>query len=160
MKQSIHLLPKISDIDKIRKKYDPFYKKFKTHITLVYAFETKNQKELVNHINKSIEKIKPFEISFGKFYASNNFVCLEVIGRDCWKLYNNLNNGILAGFENKEVTFKPHVSIGVLETDEKAKQLAQLLNLKPISSKVKINSLFLLTFNDDFSIKSKKTFKL
>ena len=160
MKQSIHILPKIPEVDKIRKKYDSFYKKFKTHLTLVYIFEVNNQKALEEHITNSLKEIKPFKISLGKFYASNNYVCLEVKNKECWQLYKNLNRGVLTGFENKEVEFRPHISIAVLENSEKAKILTEQLNQKPINSDVLVNSICLSNLDEHVFIKSKKTFKL
>ena len=159
MKQVITLLIKNEEINKLRKKYYSAYKKFKTHLTLVYPFEVNNQTALFEHIFSSINKIKPFKIDFGKFYASNNFVCLAVESKGCWKLYNKLNRAILAGFENKEVKFRPHITITVLRTTREARALVKKLNRSQLTDRVSINLIYLLTLNKDHSIKSKKGFR-
>lgn len=161
MKQAIVILPKkIKNLEPIRKKYDSFYKKFKTHISLVYTFEIKNQVSLVKHIKESIENIPHFIINFQKFYNSKNYVCLKVKSKECWNLYKLLNKGILSKFENKEVKFQPHITIAVLSTSKEAAILAKRLNKKRILSKIRVDSICLLTLKKDGSLKSIKKFNL
>ena len=60
MKQAIViLLKKDRKIEKVRKD-----KKYRPHITLVYVFQNKDQKELIQHIKEAIKGIKSFNLSY------------------------------------------------------------------------------------------------
>jgi len=160
MKQTLVILPKLKEIEKLRKKYNPNHNKYKTHISLVYTFEIKDQKSLFEHIKDSVKNIKPFVIKQNKFYNSKNYVCLGIKSKDCWKFYKSLNKKLFKNFENKQVIFKPHITISSLKDNNESRHLVKQLNKIKINFRYKVDSISLLTLKENNSIKSIKTFRL
>jgi len=67
MKQVINIiLQRNKEVDKVRATYDPDYKKFKPHISLVYPFKDINQKDLLLTLNNdlTIKSIKKFKLKW------------------------------------------------------------------------------------------------
>ena len=58
----------LSKINSIRKKYDPFYKQIKPHLTLVYYF---NKKPAIERINNIIKNVSSFKVRLNKIRASS-----------------------------------------------------------------------------------------
>ena len=78
MKQVINILINNPRIEILRKKYDPGINNYKTHLTLVYPFEVKDQAKLREHIEYCLDGIESFEIVFDKLRKSSNFLVLDV----------------------------------------------------------------------------------
>jgi hypothetical protein len=164
MQQAIVLLIKKSEgINKIRKRYDPFWKKYRCHLTLVYRFRKKKASIIDKHIKDSIKLIKPFQITFrgyGKSVNEHYLYFLIKRGRDnIIKLHKKLNFGILKHVKNKKMPkYLPHISLGVFKTK---KQIDQALKQLPkIQVNEKVDRIQLLTLDKNRNIKSIKTFKL
>lgn len=163
MKQTINLLLKSKRLDILRTKYDSPYKKIKTHITLVYPFEVENQEKLVEHIESSICGLSQFKITLQKARKSGKHLVLDVVENKnlLIDLYKKLNSGILAGFENKELSiYLPHVTLGVFESSDKMSEALANLREQNLSYSVEIDAINLLTLNSDDSVKEIKVFKL
>ena len=166
MKQVIAiLLKREKNIEQIRKIYVPNYRKFKPHITIVYPFEFRSQKELYRHIETSISKIKPFRLSLCglKKSAKEYYLYLLVsLGKnELIKLYKNLNSGILKYFKNKYMPkYIPHLSLGVFKTNDEIKNAIREIKKENICFKTKIDSIQLLTFDKSHSLKRIENFKL
>jgi len=163
MKQTINILLKSKRLDILRTKYDSPYKKVKTHITLVYPFEVENQEKLVEHIEYSICGISQFKITLQKARRSGKHLVLD--GADSKNLlidlYKKLNSGILAGFENKELSiYLPHVTLGVFESNEEMNEALAKLREQNLSYLIEVDAINLLTLNSDDSVKEIKVFKL
>lgn len=165
MKEVINILINNKEIRNIRREFDPFHKKFNSHISLVYPFENIPQKKLYSHIKKSIENFSPFYITLKNPYASvtkDSYICLPVLKNKniLMKLYKKLNSGILKGFENIEVKYKPHITLGVFKgaCTNDFTQAYKKIKDKKINIEIKINCIYLLTLKKDFSIRNIKRF--
>jgi len=163
MKQTINILIDNPRIENLRKKYDPNYKKIKTHLTLVYPFEVQEQDKLKEHIEYCLNGLENFEIIFQKVRKSKNFLVLDVTTnrQKLLDLYKKLNSGVLAGFENKELSiYLPHITLGFFNLDE---ELMKVINeLREIGSnyRVLVDKINLVTLNKDDSIKEVESFNL
>ena len=121
MKQTIFIPIKNPRIDALRKKYDTNFKKIQTHVTLVYPFEVRDQIQLTHDLDYCLKELVSFEIVFENFRKSSNYLVLDAgkNQRILLELYKKLNSGILAGFENKDISiYLPHVTIGKFNLNE------------------------------------------
>ena len=163
MKQVINILISNPRIDILRKKYDKVFKKIKTHVTLVYPFEVKDQAKLQEHIEYCLSGIEPFEITFEKFRKSGNYLVLDV-GRNQDKLldlYKKLNSGILSGFENKDISiYLPHITMGLFDSNEELMKALGEMRQRGSNFRITVDKISLLTLNDDETAKEIKNFEL
>lgn len=141
------------------------YKNHKPHITLVYPFEIKNQKDLEKHIKKSIENIKPFKITLKGFHKSKKeyYLALAIYqGKSqIMGMYRNLNSGILKNFKNPKIPrYVPHMTLGKFKSKKERDKIIKDLKAQNLEFSTKINSIQLITIRKDESIKSTKSFKL
>jgi 2'-5' RNA ligase len=166
MKQTILLLlKKDQKIEEIRKKNNIDIKKYKPHISLVYTFEVKDQKALFEHIGNAIRNIVPFDLELEKLEKSKKdyFLYLSPIKgkKEILSIHKQLSKGILSGFENKDMPkYIPHMSLGIFKSKEEIDLAIKKLKKDGMNYKAWINSIQLLTLNEDNSIKTIKNFKL
>jgi 2'-5' RNA ligase len=163
MKQVINIIIDNPRIENLRRKYDVNYKKFKTHLTLVYPFEVKDQEKLKEHILFCLARLEPFEIVFQKVRKSKNFLVLDVTTnrQKLLDLYKKLNSGILAGFENKEISiYLPHLTLGVFDSNEALMEVINELRSIGSNYRILVDKINLATLNEDNSIKDIETFVL
>ena len=166
MKQVLTLfLEKNEDIEEIRKKYVPNYEKFEPHITLVYPFEVEEQNKVKEHINKVLEEFKIFNISLEGIQKSAEGYYLYLLvnkGKEIIeKLHGKLNGGILSDFKNQDMpVYIAHLSIGVFESEEEREKAFEEISKKKIYFETKINSIQLITINEDHSLKNNEVFRL
>lgn len=163
MKQTINILLKSKRLDILRKKYDSPYKKIKTHITLVYPFEVENQERLTEHIEHCLTGLTQFKITLQKARKSGTHLVIDAVDNNeiLIDLYKKLNSGILAGFENKELSiYLPHVTLGVFSAPEKMSEALAKLREQNLSYLIDVDAINLLTLNSDDSVKETKAFKL
>jgi 2'-5' RNA ligase len=120
IKRCIHIFPNFlnqTDIQKLREQYDPIYKLIPPHITLVFPFESNiPSKELNEHIEISIAKLKPFPIHLQGITGTQDFYLFLVKkGNDSIiELHDQLYTGILSSYLNREYSYLPHLTIGKL----------------------------------------------
>jgi len=165
MKQAIViLLGKSKEIELIRKKYDPFYKKIENHISLVFPFENVNQKVLSEHINKSISGIKPFKLALRGIKKSQKDFYLYLLAdkgkKTILKLHKHFYSSFLAKWLKKDIPYIPHLTLGIFKTKTQIDNAVKELKNKKIRFDAKIDSIYLLTLKKDLSIKSLKRFRL
>jgi 2'-5' RNA ligase len=163
MKKTINILLKSKRLDILRKKYDSPYKKIKTHITLVYPFEVKNQEKLAEHIEHCLTGLTQFKITLRKAKKSGKQLVIDAVDNNelLMDFYKKLNSGILTGFENKELfIYLPHVTLGVFNSTEKMNEALAKLREQNLSYLVEVDAINLLTLNSDNSIKDIRSFKL
>ncbi len=164
--QVINILFNNSNLTKIRQKYDPCYNPhIKNHLTLVYPFYVEDKLLLINHIKKSISKIKPFNIYFSGLRESTKEYYLYLLvskgKKQVISLYKNLNSGILKNFKNKDMpVYIPHISLGCFKTKASLEESKKQLKKIKINFSQKISSIQLLTIGENNKIIDKKTFKL
>ena len=165
MKQAIViLLPENKRIRKIRKKYEPNYKKFKLHTTLAFPFENVNQEKLFQHIKDSIKNIKPFKLRLGGLRKSPKEYYLYLLakkGKDkIVKIHKNLYSKILTKWLRKDIPYIPHITLGVFKTKKEIDNAIKEIKNQNLILKTKVNAISLLTLNKDDTIKSIKKYKL
>lgn len=166
MKQVINiLLKKDKSIERIREKYVSDYKKLRPHINLVYPFEINDQKELYNHINKSIKGTKPFKLTLKGLKKSSKEFYLYLLAdegnAELIKLYKNLNSGILKNFRNKSMPkYIPHLTIGVFKTKREIDCAMKELKGNKIRYETEIKSIQLITLDKNNLISRVKNFAL
>lgn len=151
-------------IDKIRIKYDPYFKKFKTHITIVYRFRKKKEEILYNHIRNAIKEIKSFKITLQGYGISEKehylYLSIKEGRQNVMKLHKALNSGILKNVKNKKVLrYIPHLTLGIFKTKKELNKARRELpkNLKVVE---KVDRITLLTLDKNKKTLSRKSFKL
>ena len=166
MKQVLTIfLEKDEKIEQVRKKYVSNYEKFESHITLVYPFEFKDQDKLKKHISESLKCFEPFEISLKGLQKSvKGYYIYLLVNKGKEKivsLHEKLNGGILNNFRNLDMPeYIAHLSIGVLQNEEQREKAIDEISKMNIKFEMKINSIQLLTIDEDHSLKSKENFYL
>ena len=158
-------LEKDDKIEQVRKKYIPNYEKFEPHITLVYPFEFKDQDKLKDHISESLKDFEPFEISLeGLQKSARGYYLYLLVNKGKEKivsLHEKLNEGILDAFRNSDMPkYVAHLSIGVLLNEEQREKAIEEISKMNIKFKMKINSIQLLTIDENHYLKSKEDFYL
>ncbi len=126
--------PKIdfSQINEIRKKYDPNYGFIEPHITLVFPTDASIGKEnLLTHIEDVVMNWKPFSISLSGLEKSwDDFLYIPVQeGRNqITSLHDNLYSGILSPFWRKDIPYTPHTTLGVFSDIQTMSDRAKALD--------------------------------
>tara|TARA_Y100000310_G_C20343338_1_gene650860 strand:+ start:203 stop:703 length:501 start_codon:yes stop_codon:yes gene_type:complete len=166
MKQVLTIfLEKDEKIEQIRKKYVPNYEKFEPHLTLVYPFEFQDQDKLKEHISESLKDFEPFNVSLKGLQKSAKGYYLYLLvdnGKEkIVSLHEKLNGGILNNFRNPDMPkYIAHLSIGVFENEEQREKAIDEISKMNIKFKMKLNSIQLLTIDEEHSLKSKEDFCL
>ncbi|MFA7707574.1 MAG: 2'-5' RNA ligase family protein [Candidatus Pacearchaeota archaeon] len=158
-------IPNNKEINKIRKKYDKYYKKFKNHITLSYPFKIGNQKILNEHIENSIKSIKSFKIVLKELKKSKKdyylYLLIKKGNKNILKLYKNLHSKLLTKFKNKDMPkYIPHLTLGSFKTNLDINNAIKQIKYQNLSIKTKINEICLLTFKKGPEIENIKRFNL
>lgn len=166
MKQVLTIfLEKDERIERVRKKYFPNYEKFEPHITLVYPFEFENQDKLKEHIIKSLNGSKPFEISLEGLQKSAKgyyiYLLVNKGNEKIFRLHKTLNSGLLNNFRNPDMPeYIAHLSIGILQNEKQREKAIDEISKMNIKFEMKIKSIQLLTIDEDHSLKSRVDFFL
>lgn len=118
--------PKIdySQINEIRKKYDPNYSYIDPHIALVFPIDSSfGEQKLINHIEDKVSNCKTFNMVISGLEKSWDYYLLLTVneGKDQRiSLHDNLYSGLLSPFWLKEIPYKPHITLGFF-ADRQAK---------------------------------------
>lgn len=118
--------PKIdySQINIIRKKYDPNYSFIDPHIAIVFPVDASiGEEKLIDHIEALIKTWKPFQISFSGLEKSWDYYLYLTIqegGEQIISLHDSLYSGMLSSFWLKDLPYKPHITLGFF-ADKQAK---------------------------------------
>ena len=152
------------EINKLRKKYDPNYKKYLPHLTLIYRFKKLPKQIIQEHIKKSIKGIKSFEVVFKGYSKSSIGLYLHLNikkGKEkVMKLHKSLKTGPLRAVKNpKMLRYVPHLSLGYCYNKNQLKKVIKSLP-KDLEVREKVNSVYLLTIDKKRKIKTKKRFLL
>ena len=104
-------------VERFRRKYDPLVDIIEPHITLIFPLPANriDENRLVNHINKTLSKWKPFDIHITGLKKSWDcwlFLLIKKGGNSIIKLHNELYTGILAKYLRKDIEFIPHITLG------------------------------------------------
>lgn len=164
MKQVLTIfLKKYEKIEQIRQKYVPNYEKFEPHITLVYPFEFENQDKLKEHISKALKNFKPFDISLKGLQKSVKEYYLYLLlnkGKEkIISLHEKLSSGILNNFRNTDMPkYIAHLSIGIFESEKQREKAIEEISKMNINFEIKIDSIQLLTIDENHSLKFKEDF--
>jgi len=163
MKQAIVIfIKKNKDIDRIRKKYDPYYKKFKSHITLAFPFENISQKELYNHIKKSLYGINSFKMTLQGVRKSPKEYYLYLLvkkgKKEILKIHKRFYLRLLTKYLRKDIPYIPHITLGIFKTKKEIDSALRELKDKKLKIKATVDSVYLINLNKDSSLKSYKQF--
>lgn len=112
----------INIIDEIREKYDPLAKHVRSHVTLVFTFEsTLSTIDIETHLREVLKNIKPFKLTLQEIIKIDNpfgmylFLNIQNGSNEIKMLNKELYKGILEEFKAdwlNENTFLPHMTIG------------------------------------------------
>jgi 2'-5' RNA ligase len=110
-------------VKEFRRKYDPLVNIIEPHITLIFPLPANqiDESQLVDHINKTLSKWKPFDIHMTGFKKSWDcwlFLLIKEGGNSIIKLHNELYTGILAKYLRKDIEFIPHITLGLFVKKE------------------------------------------
>lgn len=159
------LLKKNKEIERVRKKYDKDYKKFKPHINIVYPFEYANQEQLHSHIKESIQDTKPFKLVLKDLKKSSKdyylYLTVDKGKKEILRIYKNLHSKILTKFVNKDMPkYTPHLTLGHFKTKKEIDNAIKNIKKQKIKYETFVDEICLLTLRKDLKIKSMKRFKL
>lgn len=124
VERSIMIFPKFSNIhivNSLRNLYDPLADLVQPHITLVFPFESDFElEELTGHIESVLEGVRSFDLVMSGItpkQLGGNYLFLNIIeGVDEIKLiHNKLYTGILERYHRKELTYIPHLTVGLIK---------------------------------------------
>ena len=151
-------------INKLRKKYDPNYKKYLPHLTLIYRFKKLPKQIIQEHIKKSIQGIKPFEVVFKGYSKSSKgfylYLNIEKGKGKLMKLHKSLKTGPLRAVKNPKMPrYVPHLSLGYCYNKNQLRKIIRSLP-KNLEVKERVNSIYLLTIDKKRKTKTKKRFIL
>jgi len=164
MKQAIVIFPERNkEIELIRKKYDPFYKKFRMHITLVFPFKYIDQNQLNEHIKKSILGIKSFKLVLNGVKKSPKEYYLYFIvktgNKSILAIHKRLYSHLLTKWLRKDIPYIPHITLGVFKTKAQINKALEKLKNKNLKLETVVDRIYLLNLKKDLSLKSFKRFK-
>lgn len=132
--RAVVIFPNFSNlhlIDEIRKQYDPLYDFIAPHVTLIFPFQSElSKKELIDHIEKQLKEIRPFElVARGINAASDGYVFLDVkVGNDqIIAMHDKLYSGILKSYHNRYIPYTPHITIARLKDEKSQKSVVEKL---------------------------------
>lgn len=157
VKYALLIFPKFDGADKVRelrKKYDP--NDFKTHITLVYALDTKYSDKQVKDIVKDVLKnTKSFNIqfkgikkSYKKYYDGSTILYLTF--KKGSRKVLNLRHKLSKKLSSAPIrTYIPHISLGYFHSKEKLAKAMDDLNKQNIDFKGVVNCITLHKVEDD-----------
>lgn len=122
MKRAAILFPKfhnINLIDNIREKYDPLANYIAPHISIVFPFESDLSTDaLKEHFNKSLKGMKKFNIQLrgitGDYRDGYLFLNVKKGNDNIIELHDKLYSEILGSFLWRNVTYCPHLTVGML----------------------------------------------
>ena len=152
------------EINNLRKKYDPNYKKYLPHLTLIYRFKKLPKEIIQEHIKKSIKGIKSFEVIF-KGYSKSGvglylYLNIKKGKNNLMKLYKKLKTGPLKNIKNPKMPrYVPHISLGYCYNKNQLKKIQKSFP-KGLEVREKVDSIYLLTIDKKRKIKTKKRFSL
>ncbi len=123
-KRDILIFPKfenISEIEKVRKKYDELYGILPPHITLAFPFRNDiSNNKLKEQLLDVISDIKPFKvkckgISLKKDEKINSYyIFLNIVeGKEkIVEIHNRIYKNILKDIDVKKYNYEPHITLG------------------------------------------------
>lgn len=107
----------IININRLRKKYDPTYKNFDPHITIMFPVpDSEGEDRLLAHIKSILKNWEVFPIQLGGFVKSWDhwlFLTLQEGKLEVIQLYNEIYSGILSNFRRTDIEFIPHIGLGL-----------------------------------------------
>jgi len=146
-----------TQINQLRKEYDPQVNLIDPHITLVFPIEEAldDEQRLIDHIANVLTAWKPFCIHLqGLAQSSDNYLYLTLQegNTEVVKLHDEMYTAMLADYIRDDILFIPHVTLGVFHRDghryTQALEQAKKLNF---SYHCVLDRLHLLKFADHHS---------
>lgn len=115
--------PKINSdkIDHLRKNYDPKWHIIPPHITIISPVSDISENQLIEHVENSINDVKPFSIHFTglmKSFDDYLFLLVKEGSEKIVGLHNKLYSGILTPYIPTNFPFVPHITLGCFRTSE------------------------------------------
>ena len=137
MKRAIVLFPdlaEMTDIESIRRSYDPLAGKIRPHVTLVFPFESElSSDEIRAHVAAVTQSTRPFVLTLGKPESTDdNYVWFPVAeGRtQVLGIHNSLHKGLLREFKSTTNAFNPHVTVAHVHESKVPEALRAARKLK------------------------------
>lgn len=168
----IHLLDfDTTPIDRLRQKYDPTVSLIKPHITVLFPVPAETgESRIQTHIIKVLASRTAFRIRINGFKKSWDHWLLLTIkeGNDrIIKLHDDLYTGFLSPFRRRDITFVPHIGIGLFVKERSEYELGDPHRLNPdmaaynralkevgpldLDFDMMFRRLTLITLNEDFT---------
>lgn len=143
-------------INQLRMKYDSQFGLIEPHITLMFpVLDSIGEDNLVHHLESVLCNRQSFLIHLQGFQISSDdhlFLLLQEGNKNILHLHREIYTGILADYLRKDVTFIPHLTLGVLNKDpsqrDRALEEAKRLG---IDHRCLLDKLHLVKVNDDRS---------
>jgi len=106
-----------SKINYLRKKYDPTYRIIDPHITLMFPVpDYVGEENLWHHLERILNNVNPFTIHLKGFVKSWDhwlFMTLKTGNSEVIQLYDSIYSDMLSSYKRSDVTFIPHIGLGL-----------------------------------------------
>src|SRR5699024_7810871 len=151
-----------TEINNLRKRYDPEYPLIKPHITLKTRFDIdKNSlKILIDELVELTKDIEPFKINIKKissFHNVYNKIYTKIEQNDkLEKIYNDLYKGIVT--KEKFTTFVPHITIAQNLNHDEFVDIYTSLSMQKYDFEDTINKLNIIYELSDGTLNTYKCF--
>jgi 2'-5' RNA ligase len=107
----------VDTLNRIRRKYDPTFELVPPHVTIIFPVpESVGEARLLEHIKTILRGSRAFPVRFRGFEKSpDHWLFLKVQdGKvEFVQLFESMHTGPLAEFRRADVTFLPHVGLGL-----------------------------------------------
>jgi 2'-5' RNA ligase len=143
-------------IAQLRGKYDPQAVWIGPHVTLMFPVpESVGEDKLVRHLENVLGGWRSFPIrlrGLEKSWDDYLFLLIQEGGENVVRLHDAIYTGVLSGHRNEEVTFVPHLTLGVFSKDAGAYALAlEEARRLDLDYRCVVDKLHLVKVNDERS---------
>ncbi len=144
------MFPKLDDsktISDYRTRYDDLVEHIRPHVQLVFPFESEmSDQRIGNAVAKVIERVRQMKAVLGDAYTIPSARTVEVevllVKQEIIDLHDALyKEPEFAKFLNKQIPYRPHVTIARNVTDSEAKQIVKKYNAEGNRQEMIIDSV-------------------
>lgn len=109
----------IHQIDLFRRKYDPQVDLIRPHLTLVFPVsEPIGENKLISHVQSVLRERHPFQVHLTGLHKSSDdylFLLVDEGKEEIVDMHEHLYSDLLADHRQAELTYTPHITLGVFK---------------------------------------------
>jgi 2'-5' RNA ligase len=136
-------------VDAIRRAHDPQHGLTPPHFTLVFGAKGAGVAEATAHVAMVATTTAPIAFRLDRALANDDYLFLMPAEGEAGlrALHRALHAGPFAGDLRTDMTFAPHVTVGVLKTPAQAAELAEIMGRRPLNIAGRLEHLDLVAFD-------------